>query len=467
MRTLRLLANHDMASLEPNGPLSDSSSATQILKTLCPGLVRLDNDLTIKPAVARAWSISSDHRVFRFSLQPNATFHNGRPVNAERVAWNFHRLLDPKTGSVLAADYAGMHVKATASDEVEFTFEDPFPAFLYHLGWRTHLTDDTLDQPVGAGAFRLVEWEREKHVILERHEGYWEPDRPLVDRVVVRFALSMEERAAIFEDGEADVVENVPAQYAVEWAARGLLHSDFQRATSKTFVAFNCAEAPFDDYRVRLAVAHTIDRNSLRERFFGDRARTLTGVYPEDEPWGIALEPYDYDPQRARALMIQAGLSEGVTVRVASAGLGVTPKVVEAIGEMLVGIGIRFNYQAFDDPPWWPFIYLSSPWQLAVQNSSGRPHPDVLFRRDFTSGAAFNPCGYSSPGLDELVAKARITIDEAEQRRLYAEAQRVVHADLPILPLFATDTYIGWRPGVTGVSPHPMGFINMAEIAIV
>jgi ABC-type transport system substrate-binding protein len=464
MKSLVLLANHEMTSLEPNGALSDSSSATLLLKTVCPGLVRFDHNMTIVPALARNWTTSVDRRRWRFFLQTGARFHNGRPVSAETVAWNYRRLFDGRVGSVLAKDYAGLDtVQAVATDVVEFVFGEPFPWLLYHLAWRTHVADDTLDQPVGTGAFRLVEWARGSHLLLERHAGYWEPGAPRCDRLKIVFAPDAPARTEMIERGAVDIVENVPATLAASLAARGLIETAALASGRKSVVVFNCAAAPFDDLRIRRAVSLAIDRAALRSEFYGDKARPIEGVYVSGDPWAVDVEPIGFDPVEARRLMAGVGT---LRVRGVSSAVFPTARVAARIVEMLRPIGIDIDLHAYDDPPWWPFMYLRSPWQVAFHNMGPRPHPDILFGRDFVGGGAFNPSGYASPELDAVWSRARRCNDNAEAERLYAAAQHQVRADMPFVPLYATDMLIGWRPGVTGVRPHPMAFVDLTEVDV-
>lgn len=101
MKRIRFVSVHEMLSLDPNSRRADSSSATPLLKLVCPNLVRLDHDLQIKPGLAASWSLSKDHRVFRFGLRPRLRFHSGRPVTAERIVWNYERLFDSRVGSLV------------------------------------------------------------------------------------------------------------------------------------------------------------------------------------------------------------------------------------------------------------------------------------------------------------------------------------------------------------------------------
>ena len=465
MKRLRLLSAHEMLSLDPNSRLADSSSATPVLKIVCPSLVRLDADMVFQPALAATWSVSDDHRVFTFGLREGARFHSGRPVTAEAVAWNFQRLFDSRVGSLLAADYAGVEsIRAVATDTVEFRYPEPFPAFLYHLAGRTHVADDCQTQPVGAGPFQVTEWVRGSHLVMGRFDGYFEPDRPLADEIVVRWAPDSVERLEIIERGEADIVEAVPAKAAADLRRRGLLESASTPSTRKLSAAFNCGAPPFDDARMRHAVAHAVDRDGIIADFFGSYARTFDTAYPAGSPWAAEVEPIAFDPDRARALVKAAGYGGGVSVKAVNTNVAPVPKVAEAVARDLARIGVRLDIRGYDDPPWWPLIYLDTDWQIAFQGMGPRAHPDILFRREFVTGGTFNPVSYGNLELDALVTRARVTVDEGEQARHYREAQHILRKDLPYLPLYANEAPAGWRPGVQGFRPHPLGYWDVTDV---
>jgi peptide/nickel transport system substrate-binding protein len=126
--------------------------------------------------------------------------------------------------------------------------------------------------------------------------------------------------------------------------------------------------------------------------------------------------------------------------------------------------GIRLDIRHYDDPPWWTTVYLQGGWQMAIQSASGRPHPHIMFLRDLTTGGAFNPGGYANPALDALVEEARGCTVPARQRALYRQAQRIVHEDVAVLPLYASDVMAAVRPGVTGFAPHPLGYVELEHV---
>lgn len=468
MKHLRLLLKHEMISLEPNGYNTDSSSATVILKDIvCQSLVRLDAQMRFQPDLAESWTVSDDYRLFRFKLRQGVRFHSGRILDSEIVAWNFQRLFDTRSNSLLRVDYSGLeHVKAIARDEVEFRFAETCVPFLHNLAWRTHIVDDKLTQPMGTGPFEVVEWVRRTHVKLRRFADYWEKGRPKVDEITIRWAPDSRDAVAAIESGDFDIIESVPAAAAAGLMQRGLLECEAVSSPRKTVIAFNCKEPPFNDVRMRQAVAHAVDRQTIIDAIFGDKGRLVNGVLPANDPWAVPLKTPEIDIEKARQLVKDAGYPDGVTIKAQTTNVAPVPKVAEKVCADLERVGIRLDLRGFDDPPWWPYLYLEGQWQLCFQGASARPHIHTLFLRDLVSGGAFNPGGFSSTRLDELVSKARATLDEAEQKKLYGEAQHIVHDEVAILPLYAADVFAGWRPGVKGFRPHPLGYLDLRDVTI-
>ena len=460
-----MVSVHEMLSLDPNTRLADSSSATPTLKVVCPNLVRLDAAMCIQPDLAESWIASDDWRTFTFTLREGLRFHNDRPVDAESIAWNFIRIADSRIGSLLVADYVGLaSVRPLSNRVVEFTFERPFPSFLHHLAGRSHICADASIQPIGAGAFQVIDWVRGSHLTLQKFDGYWDRTQPSVDQITVRWAPDAPQRIEMIERGEADLVEALPAGAADSLSERGLMHSASVASGKKLTLAFNCTRPPFSDLRMRLAVAHAVDRDGLIATFLGAHGKRVDAAYARDSEWGTDVEPLDQDLERARRLVREAGFSDGVTVRAIMTNVAPVPKVAAMLGSQLSQIGITLDLRGYDDPPWWPLIYLDTDWDLAFQGMGPRAHPDILFGREFMSGGSFNATGYSNLQLDALVVAARSAIAEIDQKGLYDKVQHIVRAEVPVLILYATDSLVGWKPGIGGFRPHPLGYWSLESV---
>lgn len=467
MQTARVLMKHETISFDPNGYNSDSSVGTVILKMVCQGLLKIDHQGQLAPDLAKSWTASDDLRVFTFDLDPDATFHSGRRCDAEIVVWNIERLFSGIGDSLLAADYAGLEsVRATGRHRVEFRFAAPNTSFLRNIAWRTHIVDDRADQPVGTGPFRLTDWVRNGHMTLQtfRDDPRWRDIA--LDRIGVRFAASTEARIEAIENGEADIVESVPAGAAQDLERRGLLKTQAVPSLQKSALCFNCATAPFNDARVRRAVVHAIDRERLVGATVGPQGRIVDGIIPAGDPWACDLEPITYDPELSVRLLKDAGFAGGLAVKGVSTNVAPMPKVANMVAEDLRAVGITLETAVYGDPPWWPYVYLMAPWHLAFQGSPARPHIDTFLGREFKTTGAFNAGRYSNPALDEIIETARRTPDPVEQEQLYARAQRIIREDLPVYVLFASNVLVGWRPGVQGFAPHPMGVIDLTKVSL-
>ncbi len=460
-----LLLNHEMSSLEPNSFMSDASSAKALLlRLISPSLVRVDAARSLQPDLAESWTVESDARVFRFKLRDDVRFHDGTPLDASVVAWNVRRIQDPRFNSTTIADFAGLvDVRAVGSNSVVFEFAEPYPAFPYVLPWSFHLVAPATMQPVGAGPFKLVEWLRGSQVRLAPHEDYHVDGLPFSDGIRATFVPHSEERMERIRSGRFDVIESAPASQAKELRRSGMLEYASVQSSRRMTIVFGSGRPPFQDIRLRQDVAHAVDRGAIREQVWGDHCQPVDGLYPAASPWYADLEPIDYDPDRARSLLRQAGIRELVVDRAISTSVAPTSKIAELVAAQLAEVGIHLKLTFFEDPPWWPWIYKGYDWQMAFQNFPERPHPEAMIRKDLGTGGFFNGGGYSNQALDDLLRKARSHADLESQRRAYAQAQEIIHRDLPELPIAAPDVVIGWRPGMTGVSPHPMQYVDLAE----
>ncbi len=466
MTTLQLLFKHETIALDPNGFNSDSSSATVVLKMVCEGLTSFDHTGALAPGLARDWDVSADLTRFTFRLDPDAEFHSGRPCDAEAVKACFTRIMHPAANSLLAADYAGLEsIDVLDRHRLRFTFARPMPSFLPNLAWRTHIVDDTQRQPVGTGPFRLAWWQRGAGIGLERAAADRTATPGNIAAAEIRFAPNGAERLAIMTEGRADIAESLPGELALRLAAPDRLIVRHAPARHKTTLCFNTRRAPLDDVQLRRAIAHAIDRERLAATFGGEGSRVVDGLLG-DPAYETGAPPIPHDPDRARHLLAAAGHGAGLSLRAAATAVAPVPDLAAAVANDLAAVGITLATTLYTDPPWWPYVYLHGPWDIAFQASPARPHPDTLFSRELRSGGPFNAGGYSHAGLDALIDAARHDLDPARRQRLYAEAEQHVRAELPVLVLFSSAVTVGWRASVAGFAPHPMGVVDIAGVRL-
>ncbi|MGG4604361.1 ABC transporter substrate-binding protein [Paenalcaligenes sp. Me131] len=467
-RRLRVLLKHETIALVPNGFNSDSSSSTAILRLTCQGLLKQDFDGKLVPDLAQSWSVSDDLRRYTFQLRKGLTFHNGNACNAHKVAWNFTRLFNGGTDSLLTRDYQDIEaVNVLSEHELEFVLKRPNAAFLPNLAWRTYIVDDTYDQPCGTGPLRLQTWQRGSHVLLSRFEGYQGVHAaPDVDEVRLEFAPGIEQRVARIRQGDIDIVESVPSSAAEALAAEGLLHSALTASKHRSVMYFNCKKGALTTPKVRLALAHAINREALMHAVTGGTGEVVDGMLAASDPAFVTTPTIAYDPDRARQLLQEAGVSSKHVFRMVTTNTAPFSQVAEQVGKDLRAIGLTVQFTGYDDPPWWPYMYLRGGWDICLQGTPARPHLDTLLVRELHSQGGFNAGGYACSEMDSLIDGARGELDVQKRQQAYARIQHKVQAELPFFSLFAMDNMVGWSPRVTGFTPHPSGGIDLSGVQI-
>ncbi|MEU9510104.1 ABC transporter substrate-binding protein [Micromonospora sp. NPDC048170] len=464
MASLTMLINHDILSLNPNSRLADGSTPWSVLANIAPGLLRMDEDGTLLPSLATEWSHDEDFRTFRFRLRDGVRLHSGRALTPELVIWNFERFFSGRFDTHFDRDYQGLKaIRADGDHGVVFEFDHSFPDFLYYLAWRTCIVDDVVDQPCGAGPFKLAEWKRGEYVRLEAFEDYYVPGQPAVDEVRVIWAASAEAKLAAIRGGSVDVIENVPMLAAASLAEEGHLEYRTVASTRRAALVLNTRTGPLADLRVRRAVAHALDRAELTRMIFGDNATPLTRSVLSSTP-NPAITPYTYDVEAARTLLKEAGVGEGLVLRGVSTKVAPLPKVAAHVTQALAELGITLDVRFYDDPPWWPFVYLDTEWDLAFQGMGVRPSLNVALGRDHRSDGPFNASGFADANLDALIDQAARLPEGPARADAQSKAEIALHENVPVIPLYSAQACYGWKPGVRGVTTNALGYLDLSAV---
>lgn len=452
-------------TLEPHN--LTAAAAGLISYVVMPGLVWWDYDLGVSPMIAESWETSEDGLTWTFTLRPNLTFHNGKACTAQEVVRNFEHIIDPEGGSFLAPDYESVaSVEAPDDTTVVFTLSEPFAPFLAVLTNRCAITDmDAYDntKPIGTGPFKIVDWTRGTGVKLEAHDGYWEEGLPKAARVNWNFYPETDSRVLALQGGEIDIVNSVPEQQIEQIQSEGEVTVEPIPGVVHDYIAFNCAEGPFSDVRMRKAVAHAIDKEIIVEGALWGYGQVTNIPFPSTSPWYVETPNYEYDPEKAKALMAEAGYADGLKIDMPVPAFSPLPTVAEIIQPDLAAIGIEVRLVQTEWATYWPEIYLKSQFDITVMEYSARVDPDQTFHPRYHSEGVHNATKYSNPRMDELLDQGRHVTDQAERKAIYDEVQLLLVDELPWLWLFLPDVTMGWRNNVTGFRQHPGSHFYITE----
>jgi peptide/nickel transport system substrate-binding protein len=472
--TLRISVDQAVSKLNPLATRVNPEYL--VAELLYSGLTRLALDMSAEPDLAESWTNSPDLLEWTFALRRNVTFHDGSPFKAADVVATFEAILDPKTASP-ARQNVGPIAKVAAKDDatVVFTLSAPFadlPVALAYTNARIVPASviasgmARLDrEAVGTGPFKLVSFEPERLVRVARNEAYYDRARPYLDRVeVVVYPDTTAEGSALIS-GDVDLMMSVqPTEFARLKDARGVKGL---RVASGQFcnVNFGCDQKPFDDPRVRQALALTVDRKAMV-----DFVTEGYGTPGNDQPlnaayrFGARMDVKAPDIAKAKALLAQAGHANGLKATlIASDRPGVRTQLAVALREMAKPAGFTIDVQTMPHATYLDQVWKKGNFYVGFYNM--QPTADGIFKLLYTSDAAWNETRWNNKAFDALVAEARATVDDAKRRNLYGRAQALMADEVPsIIPAFF-DLLGAQRDWVEGYALHPRGAVFRLDFA--
>ncbi|MCP5151833.1 MAG: ABC transporter substrate-binding protein [Ectothiorhodospiraceae bacterium] len=490
-RTLRLNITADPAMVDPI--TFSELIAGDIIANVYEGFTGLDADGNVIPALAERWSAHDDNRGFRFELRKGVKFHSGRELTAADVKWSFEQLLIPGNKGGLnvkyleaiegaddvkagkTTDLVGVKVVDDHTVDVRFTRTEVlfpiYPLYIMDSGIvAEHGADWHTKVSAGTGPFRFVHWKRGQEVRLAAHEGYW-GGAPAIDDVAFLVVPSDDTAISMYEAGELDLV------YLDVTAGRRMLKDTRFKdelmlvpAAQIQYLGLNQTKyAPFKDRRVREAICIAIDRDGMVAGLYGGAAFPLYGQVTK----GVAgynpdLRPIPYDPERAKALLAEAGYPGGQglpPVKVTSTAPRKT-EIAYYANQLKTALGMPVEVEVVERGTHIKAMNAGEvaffPWGWTAG------YPDGLyFLEDVWYGPSrYNRSRWSNAEFDALIEKARETADEKARYALYHQAEQILLDDWGTCPTTVRMQIAARKPNVHGVALTPFRFLPFAKVRI-
>lgn len=463
----------------------------RILMNMYDGLVRYkDGTLEVEPALATEWTISDDGKVYTFTLREGVTFHDGSAFDAEAVKFNFDRMLDEAhpyhdTGPFpLSFFFSSVEsVDVIDAQTVAFKLNAPYAPFLSNLAYPTGLIvspaavmehgADFGRNPSGTGAFTFGEWRSNEAVVVQANPDYWD-GAPELETVVFRPITDANTRTAEMLAGGIDLMVEVPPVALSEF--QGDTYTVHEQAGPHVwFLILNAKEGPFADVRVRQAANYAINKEAIVNDVLEGTAEVAAGPTPPAFAWAYNpdLEPYPYDPEKARALLAEAG-AEGaeLTFYVTEGGSGMLDPVAmgTAIQADLEAVGLDVTIETYE---WNTFLGNVNPGlegkadmaEMAWMTNDPDTLPFLALRTEaWPDKGGFNSGYYSNPEVDALLDAARVQTDQDERARLYKEMQVIVQEDAPWVFVANWKQNAVTSDRVEGFSLQPSFFLLLDDV---
>jgi peptide/nickel transport system substrate-binding protein len=461
--TLVVVSNSEPNPLEPslNPGLDTSRYVNDVYDRLIDYDLTVDADTPpVKPSLATDWTVSDDGLTYTFKLRPNVTFHDGTPFDAAAAKFNIDRVTQPsfeyyfERGAGASKSVWGRVSSTSAPDPTTLVVQlsQPYASFTDALALtygsmaspsaiKANGNDNYPSHAAGTGPFKFVQQDQGVKMVLARNDSYWGGAPPL-GQVVVRPISEITAAVSALVAGEVQLVSGVTPDLLDSLKSHNDLSIKLANIPQTYAWNLNVTEPPFNDKRVRQAINYAIDRDTYANAIMKGLARPSTSVFgPGMAGYDPSFQMYSYDPDKAKALLQEAGVGSGLSFKVQTAKAQGMDDVALFVKDNLSKIGVNVDVELFDFPT-----------ILANANKSGTTpgvaaigwswiaDPAFNFDRFFTS--SFGPPNgvnfgfYNNPEVDAAIADAGKTADRVQRLRKYQDLNRMVTEDAAWLFLY-------------------------------
>jgi peptide/nickel transport system substrate-binding protein len=452
-RVLNFALSGNPDTLDPHK--TSGTLTFQTLKSVYDTLVEPDARGKIVPALAESWEVSADSLSWTFNLRPGVRFHNGDELTSDDVKATFQRIMSEAVASPNASEFSAIAAMETPdAATIVLRLSRPYAPLLATLasGWGAILPagliasdHDFGGQPVGTGPYRLSEWVRDSKIVLTKNEDYWMPGLPKLDTVVMNIITERAVQVQGLLTGEIDV------SYLIDKEDLPLLEENpdvkiEQSLTALILVmAMNCSDPLLSDPRVRQALNHAVDKQTVLDVAYGGGRVIGTFMDSGNAYYRDFSGLYGYDPERARALLAEAGAENARLELVLPQNYEPHVKAGELYQEMLTRVGLDVKIKRVDWSTWISDVYRGGKYQLTVIGHTGKLDPDGILGGYGTESRYVR---WVNPQAAELIARARETSGFEARKRLYDQALEIMAREVPFLFLGSSYRYVGLRKQV-------------------
>ncbi|MBJ3776807.1 hypothetical protein JCR33_13960 [Acuticoccus sp. 2012] len=459
-------------SLDPH--LHANNSALYTYGNMFDNLLTRDNAGKIIPNIATKWSQLSDTEI-EFTIRDDVTFHDGSPLTAEDVAFSIQRIIDPAYGSDWISTFAAIAgAEATGPNTVKVTTKTVYPLT---LGMMTKLPvvpkavvekvgDEAFNlSPVGSGPYKFVAWNRGVSVDMAAYDGYW-GEKPEFPKAEFRIVPDAATRVADLQTGAADLIVTLTPDLAVQIQAEPGLKVETVATERMAYLKLNLEAKPFDDIRVREAIASAIDREGLVQGLL----LGIGGVESEQliAPSSFGSDPNPpafpaYDPDHARELVKEVSPDGPIPMTLVNRP-PYSQSVAEAVQQMLIDVGFDATLEVKEGGTWYQQVTgdpAQHPDGYFINMSCSCGDADGLFTLVFGKGANFAKATGATDETEALLVKGRTTLDEGERMEAYEAMADWVAETLPIIPMYQVSQIYAMNEKLSFTpTPNETMFIN-------
>ena len=415
------------------------------------GLTRIGARGEVLPDLAESWTVSDDGKVYTFKLHSGVKFHDGSDFNADDVKFSLDRARAENSTNAQKGLFAAIDsVEVVDPATVKVTLKNPQGSFLYNLGWgdavivAPETAETNKDKPVGTGPFKFDHWTKGSEIALVKADGYW-GDPVFLDKAVFRIVPDAAAAVPALLSGDVQAFPFFPPDAVAQIQGDPRFKVVAGSTEGETILSTNNKKPPFDNLKVRQAIAHALDRKAIID---GAQAGFGTPIGSHFSPANGAYVDltgtYPHDIAKAKELLKEANLPDGFK---ATLKLPPTPYARlggEVVASQLREIGINLEIIPVEWADWLKQVFTDKDYDLTIVSHTEPNDIDIYARKDYY----FN---YDNPAFDKIMDELNLTSDEAKRTELFKQAQKILADDAVNGFLFELPKIGVWDAKVEGL----------------
>jgi peptide/nickel transport system substrate-binding protein len=470
------------SNLDPR--YATDANSYRLTQILFNPLFKLDPHFNPVPDIVKRWYNPSD-TTYIFHLREGVQFHDGSELTSKDVKYTFDTILNPSFKSPHMDAFEKIKLIETLDRyTVRFILKEPFAPFLINLAIMgivpEHAAQKSADkfsnQPLGTGPFKLIEFLPDDKIILKANTDYFE-GKPRLSGIVFKIVPDSTVRLLELSQGGIHLLQNdIPPDLFPFLEKRDNLKIIKERGTTYSYLGFNLKDPVLKNIKVRKAIAHAIDRESIIRYILKGLVTSASGILsPHNWAYEGNVKIFEYNKTKALRLLDEAGFKDPdgdgpetrfkLTFKTSTDRL--RKRIAEIIQQQLRVVGIGIDIMAYE----WGTLYSdikSGNFQLYSLSWVGITDPDMLYYIFHSSSIppkGANRGGYVNQRLDKLTAKGRVLLNISSRKRVYSEIQKILAEDIPYVSLWYTTNVAVMNKSVHGFVVYPAGdFISLKDV---
>ncbi len=442
---------------EPPGldPTANTAAAIDrvVFSNIYEGLIKVNSNGDFIPGLATSWDVSADGLTYTFQLRKGVKFHNGESFDAPVAKWNLERAMGEKTINPHPEYFRGINkIEIPDSHTLILVLAKVDALFIAHMAEGDAVMlpmagyKNAKSQPIGTGPFKLTKWVRGDRVEMVRYDGYWNSELPYLDKVTFKFIGDAGAQLAALKAGDVDVIGYIAAPETAMVLAKDKRFKVYAgTSTGEVIMSINNKAKPFDNKKVRQAMAYAIDRQTVVDLVMFGYGTPIGSHWSPSTPYYVDLtQKFSYNPEKAKALLAEAGYPNGFDATIKLPAIySYSKRAGEVIADMLERVDVHLKIEIVEWGQWIERIFKKKEYQLTMIGHVEAwdigiyANPDYYFQ-------------YDSAVFRDAYTKALTAPNETEKAKWFGKCQEIIAEDAVNGFLFSASGLPAMRAEVMG-----------------